>query len=72
MEVVGFDVATYGLTGLADVLIAREVSLLILEAAEPALNHYVVSPAALAVHALLDVLILQEASILFTCNIMEL
>lgn len=58
--VVSPDVVVDSLACLLNVVVLCQISLLVLEGAEPALDHDVVSPAALAVHALPDVVIFQE------------
>ena len=58
--VVSPDVLADCLACLLDVVVLCQVGLLVLEGAEPALNHDVVGPAALAIHALSDVVNFQE------------
>ena len=62
--VVSPDVLADCLACLLDVVVLCQVGLLVLEGAEPAFNHDVVSPAALAVHALPDVVNFQELFVL--------
>ena len=52
LEVIFFHITPNGLTGFPDVIVLGEVSLLVLEGTKPPFNHDIVSPAALAIHAL--------------------
>ena len=58
--VVSPDVVADCLARLLDVVVLRQVGLFVFERPEPALDHDIVSPAALAVHALADAVFLQE------------
>ena len=43
-----------GMSGFTDITILREIGLFILKGAKPTLNHDIISPAALAIHTLAD------------------
>ena len=49
-KVIGVDISSNSNSGILDVVIQRQISFFILEAAEPALNHDVVCPAAFSIH----------------------
>src|SRR5699024_12243620 len=51
LKVVSMDILPDGTPCLTDVVILRQISFFILEAAEPALNHDVICPPAFPVHA---------------------
>ena len=60
LKVVSMDILPDGTPCLTDVVILRQISFFILEAAEPALNHDVICPPAFPVHALADPIFLYE------------
>ena len=51
-KVIGVDISSNSSSGFLDVVIQRQISFFILEAAEPSLNHDVVSPTAFSIHNL--------------------
>jgi hypothetical protein len=71
-KVVVIDVELDISPGFLDVGPSREVGLLILEASKPTLNHDVIGPATLAVHALSDSVFRKEGFILGTGKLTSL
>ena len=71
-KIVSVDIAPNGSSGFLNVVILRQISFFILETAEPALNHDVVSPATLSIHALTDAVFSYEVNILLTCKLTSL
>ena len=55
-----------------DVVVLCQIGFLILEAAEPALNHDVVCPATFSIHALADAVFLYKVNVLLTCKLTTL
>ena len=53
-------------------VIFSQVGFFILEAAKPALNHNVVCPAAFAIHALPDSVVLYKINVLLACKLASL
>ena len=51
-KVIGVDISSNSSSGFLDVVIQRQISFFILEAAEPSLNHDVVSPTAFSIYNL--------------------
>ena len=51
-KVIGVDISSNSNSGFLDVVIQRQISFFILEAAEPSLNHDVVSPTAFSIYNL--------------------
>ena len=72
LEVIHVDVVADGLASLPDVAVLREIGFLILECPEPPLNLDVVGPAALAIHALADVVFLEESLVLLAGELASL
>ena len=72
LKVVSMDILPDGTPCLTDVVILRQISFFILEAAEPALNHDVICPPAFPVHALADPIFLYEVNVLLTCELTSL
>ena len=72
LKVVVVDIAANGNPGLFDVVPLRQVSLLILESPEPPLDLDVVSPSALAVHALAYMVFLEELFVFLACELAAL
>ena len=72
LKVVSMDILPDGTPCLTDVVILRQISFFILEAAEPALNHDVICPPAFPVHALTDAVFLYEVNVLLTCELTSL
>ena len=62
-KVVSVDITSNGASDFLDVVILRQVSFSIHEAAEPTLNLDAVSPAAFSIHALTDTIFLQSQCI---------
>ena len=60
LKVVVVDAASNGAPGFLDVMPFRQVDFLILEGPESSLDHNIVSPTALAVHALVYMVLLEE------------
>ena len=71
-KIVSVDIAPNGSSGFLNVVILRQISFFILETAEPALNHDVVSSATLSIHALTDAVFSYEVNILLTCKLTSL
>ena len=57
---------------LPNVIVLRQISFFILEAAEPSLNHDVICPPAFPVHALTDPIFLYKVNALLTCELASL
>ena len=72
LKVVGVDILSNGGSGFPDVVVLCQISFLIFEAAEPALNHDVVRPAAFSIHALTDSIILYKVNVLLACKLASL
>ena len=72
LKVVGVDILPDDTPCLQDVIVLRQISLFILEAAKPSLNHDVTCPPAFSVHALTDPVFLYEVNILLTCELTSL
>lgn len=72
LKVVGVDILSNGGSGFPDVVVLCQISFLILEAAEPALNHDVVRPAAFSIHALTDSIFLYKVNVLLACKLASL
>ena len=66
LEVVGVDILPDRFPDLPDVMVFSQVGFLILEGTEPSLDHDVISPPALSVHALPDPVVSQELPVLVT------
>ena len=64
LKIIFLHINPNGFAGFPDVIVLGEVSLLIPEGTEPPLNHDIVGPAALAIHALKHV-IFQEKRLVF-------
>ena len=65
-EVVGVDILPDRFPDFPDVMVLSQVGFLILEGTEPSLDHDVISPPALSVHALPDPVVSQELPVLVT------
>ena len=72
LKVVGVDILPDGTPCLPNVIVLRQISFFILEAAEPSLNHDVICPPAFPVHALTDPIFLYEVNVLLTCELTSL
>lgn len=72
LKVVSVDILSDGTSGVFDVIVLCQVGFFILEAAKPALNHNVVCPAAFAIHALPDSVVLYEINLLLACKLASL
>ena len=72
LKVVGVDILSNGGSGFPDVVVLCQISFLIFEAAEPALNHDVVRPVAFSIHALADAVFFYEINVLLTCKLTAL
>lgn len=59
-------------SGFFNVVILRQIGFLILKAAEPTPNHDVVSPTALAIHALTDSIFFYKVNVLLACKLTAL
>ena len=66
LKVVGVYILPDSSSGLTDVAVLCQINLLVLETAEPSFNHDVICPAAFAIHALPDSVILYEVNIVLT------
>ena len=66
LKVVGFDIGPDGFSRFLDIFILCKINLVILESAEPSLNHDIICPAALAIHALPDPLFFKKDSVFIT------
>ena len=72
LKVVGMDILPDGTPCLPNVIVLRQISFFILEAAEPSLNHDVICPPAFPVHALTDPIFLYKVNVLLTCELASL
>ena len=70
--VIGVDISSNSNSGFLDVVIQSQISFLILEAAEPSLNHDVVSPTAFSIHTLTDTVFFYKFNVLLTCELTTL
>lgn len=66
IKVVGMHILSNGGSGLSDVAVLCQISFLILETAKPPFDHDAISPAAFAIHALPDSVILYEVQVALT------
>ena len=66
LKVVGVDILSDSSPCFPDVVVLCQIGFLILEAAEPALNHDVVCPAAPAVHTLTDIEVTKQILVIIT------
>ena len=71
-KIVSVDIAPNGSSGFLNVVILRQISFFILEAAEPTLNHDIVCPAAFAIHTLPDSIFLYKINVLLACKLASL
>lgn len=71
-KVVGVDILPDGNADLRDVIVLRQISFFVLEAAEPSLNHNVICPPAFPVHILADSIFLYEVNVLLTYELTSL
>lgn len=71
-KVVAVDISGNGNPRLSDVVVFGQISLFVLKAPEPSLNHDVVRPAALAVHTLADSVFADELAIAVACKLTAL
>jgi len=71
-KVVGVDILSDSSSCFPDVVVLCQIGFLILEAAEPALNHDVVCPAAFSIHTLTDAVFLYKVNVLLTCKLTTL
>ena len=69
LKIVFVDVGCYRCPGLLDIVPLSQVSLIVLEGAKPPLDHDVISPAALAIHALADAIVSDEILVFMTCKL---
>ena len=72
LKVVGVDITSNSRSGFLDVVIQCQISFFILEAAEPTLNHDVVSPTAFSIHTLTDTIFFYKVNVLLTCELTTL
>ena len=72
LKVVGVDILSNGGSGFPDVVVLCQISFLILEAAEPALNHDVVSPATFPIHTLAYTIFFYKVNVLLACKLASL
>ena len=72
LKVVGMDILPDGTPCLPNVIVLRQISFFILEAAEPSLNHDVVSPTAFSIHTLTDTVFFYKFNVLLTCELTTL
>ena len=72
LKVVGVDILSDSSSCFPDVVVLRQIGFLILEAAEPALNHDVVCPATFSIHTLADAVFLYKVNVLLTCKLTAL
>lgn len=72
LKVVVVDVASNGGSGFLDVMPLRQVGFLILEGPKPALDLDIVSPTALAIHALAYMVLLEELFVFLVCELTAL
>ena len=72
LKVVGVDILSDSSPCFPDVVVLCQIGFLILEAAEPALNHDVVRPAAFSIHALTDSIFLYKVNVLLACKLASL
>jgi len=72
LKVVGVDILSDSSPCFPDVVVLCQIGFLILEAAEPALNHDVVCPAAFSIHTLADTVFLYKVNVLLTCKLTTL
>lgn len=72
LKVVVVDVASNGGPGFLDVMPLRQVGFLILEGPKPALDLDIVSPTALAIHALAYMVLIEELFVFLTCELTAL
>ena len=71
-KVVSVDVTSNRSSCFLDVVILRQINLLVLETAKPAFNHDAVSPATFSVHALADIIFFYKLNILLACKLATL
>ena len=72
LKVVSVDILSDGSSGFFDVIVLCQISFFIFEAAEPALNHDIVRPAAFSIHALADAVFFYEINVLLTGKLTSL
>ena len=72
LKVVGVDILSDSSPCFPDVVVLCQIGFLILEAAEPSLNHDVVSPTAFSIHTLADTVFLYKVNVLLTCKLTTL
>ena len=58
------DICTYSSPCFLDIIVLCKISFFVFEAAEPALNHDVISPAAFAIHALANTIFFHKIDVL--------
>ena len=69
LKVVGVYILSDSSSSFSDVVVLCQIGFLILEVAEPALNHVVVCPATFSIHALADTIFLYKVNVLVTCKL---
>ena len=72
LKVVAMDIVSDSNPGFPDVIVLRQVSFFILEAAEPALNHDIICPPAFPVHALTYPVSLHKVNVMLTGELASL
>lgn len=72
LKVVGVDILSDSNSCFLDVIVLCQIGFLILEAAEPTLNHDVVCPTTFSIHALADAVFLYKVNVLLTCKLTAL
>ena len=71
-KVVRMDICSYGCSGFFQTAVLCQIGLLIFEASEPSFNHDIICPAALSIHALTDMVLLQEVHLFMTGKLASL
>ena len=66
LKVVGMDILPDGTPCLPNAIVFRQIRFLILEDAEPSLNHDVIGPTTFTVHPLTEPIILDKDDVLLT------
>ena len=72
LKVVSVDILSDSGSGFPDVVVLCQISFLIFEAAEPALDHNVICPAAFSIHTLTDSIFLYKVNVLLACKLTAL
>ena len=72
LKVVSVDILSDSSSCFPDVVVLRQIGFLILEVAEPTLDHDVVCPATFSIDALTDAVFLYKVNVLLTCKLTTL